>query len=351
MNLSNGNSTRRRILPLALFAVITVSVWLGLERLGNKVDWLTLEGPTLVEPGTTVNFRVQTGRILTNGFLCVDLHWASDRNSPQGFLAAGIAQAIHQTNRTFDFSVAFPARDQLRFVHAILYLTPDGNWSNHTFAATSALIPVTTNGERHAAKLERLPLYQLDEGRLPASTPKFSLLRWLTGATWLFAAAMLVRQMRRNPIQPAYPGVSKCGWVTLAIGLVLAGVWELGGLENTLGTWARSVARTEDVYYQRAGFQKAVSSMVVALVLVLFWVGRRHQRLRLLPLGFGLYLALALVNLLSLHAIDRFAAIAWHGLVLVDVLKFLCAAVAIFGLYAGGRQVNATGIAPNPTAD
>lgn len=348
--MTTGNSPlRRRIVALGLFAAITASVWLGLDRLDNKVDWLTLEGPPHVELGTTTSFRVQTARFLTNGFLCVDLHWASDRNTPQGFLSAGAAQAIHQTNRNFDFQILLPARDQLRFVTTILYHTPDGSWSNHTFAATTALIPVLPTGERQASELVRLPLYQLEEGRQPAAPTKFSLLRWLTGVIWLCGAAMLVRQIRRNPIQPTHPSSSKRGWMVLAVGLALAGAWELAGLENTLGNWARSVARAEDIYYPRAGFQKIVISVVIALVLVgVFW---RRQSLSLLPLGFGLYLALALINLLSLHAVDRLATIAWHGLVLVDGLKFLCAAVTIYGLYVGSGRVRSTGVTPNPAAD
>jgi hypothetical protein len=58
-------------------------------------------------------------------------------------------------------------------------------------------------------------------------------------------------------------------------------------------------------------------------------LGSNWRRLpgRLLWFGFGCYLVITLVNLLSLHALDQFASVAWHGWALVAVLKFLCAAV------------------------
>lgn len=320
---------------LALFAGSAIGLWFWLEHISGAGGWLQVEGPPYAVMGEAMKLRVQVASAATATMLCADLHWSSERNSSQGFLAAGEARAISQTGGTFDFTIPVPALDKLRFVHAILYLSPDGNWSNHTFAASTGLIPVSQSSDGQTSGWVTWPLSQLEEGRSrfhPVSTP---LLRWATGFAWLIGAVWLGRQIRQNR------GPSANAWAThrwsllLVVGFALAGIWELAGWESSLGNWARSWARAEDVYYPRAVFQKAVISVTVAALVVSLARGWRHRTRRWLPLSFGFYLALAAVNLLSLHAIDVYAAVSWHGLGLVDALKFLCAATALAGLYRG----------------
>jgi hypothetical protein len=261
--------------------------------------------------------------------LCADLHWASERNASKGFLAAGGAKPVGTDGGSFDFDIIVRPQSELRFVNAIVYLEPTGNWSNHTFAATTGLIPVTSTRDDRASAPVRMPVRQLEEGHSRAPTPPSSSLRYTTGIMWLAGAVLLwLRRQNSTALEK-----QRRWWWAFLIGVALAGVWELAGLEHKLGDLTRALARAEDVYYPRAVFQKAVISIVIAAVVVSLGIGWRKRSARLLPLGFGLYLAIALVNLLSLHALDQFAGRSWHDVTLVDAAKLLCAITALVGLY------------------
>lgn len=322
---------RRRAVVLICFVSLVAALWFWLGRWG-EVAWLTVEGPTHVVVGEPVQLRVHLTRGEQDALLCADLHWASDRNTPEGFLAAGDAKVAVHSGGTFDFRVPVPARDNLRFVNGIIYLSPDGQWSNHTFVATTELIPITRTRDGRAPVLVRWPLRQLAEDFARIAPSRSPLLRWATGLTWLLAAAVLVRQLRpaRN-VSMQHTKIPR-GLMTVAAGFALAGIWELAGLENLLGNQARSLARAEDLYYPRATFQKLVIAVTIAAALVGLALAWRKCVARPWLLAFGLYLAVTLVNLLSLHVVDQFAGRSWHGVAFVDAMGLLCAVTAMVSL-------------------
>jgi hypothetical protein len=334
---------RRRALALTCFVGIAAGLWFWLGRL-ERIDWLVVEGPPHAVVEELVTLRVHVTQLEAEAMLSVDLHWASDRNTPMGFLAAGEPRAVGKTGATFDFTIPVPARDNLHFVNGIIYLSPDGDWNNQTFAATTDLIPMTTarTPTVQATGLVRLSVRQLAEGTTRIATPKASLLRWATGLAWLLCVAVLGRQLwlARESSRPAR-GVSHLD-LGFAVGFALAGIWELAGFETTLGNWARSLARAEDVFYPRVIFQKAIISVAVAAGIAWLGFGGRRHAFPLWLRSFGLYLAIAIVNLFSLHAIDQYATASWHGLTLVDALKCSCAGIALSSLYAQGRNLKLT---------
>ena len=55
------------------------------------------------------------------------------------------------------------------------------------------------------------------------------------------------------------------------------------------------------------------------------------RTLSILLVGLGLYLGISLVNLVSLHVIDKLADLSWHGLTLVQALKLGCSAIILRG--------------------
>jgi len=328
---------RRRALTLAGCVSLAAVLWVWLGRL-DEVDWLMVEGPANAVVGEAVQLRVQVAQLASAAFLCADLHWARDRNTTQGFLVAGEHKVSAKTGCAFDFTIPVPAKDDLRFVNAIIYLSPDGSWSNHTFAATTDLIPVVFVHDGRSRTAIRLPLHQLVENVARVIQPGVPLLRWTTGLVWLFGAAMLGRRLWLGCRTMENAASLPRQWGVIVVGFALAGIWELAGLENTLGNWARSLARAEDVYYSRALFQRAVISVTVAAVIMGLGFGGRRRAFPLWLLGFGLYLAIAIVNLFSLHVIDQYASASWHGLALVDAAKCLCAVIALGSLSAQGRN-------------
>ena len=134
---------RRRAIALVCFASIAAGLWFWLGRL-DRIDWLVVEGPKQAVMGEPVTLRVSVTQLEAEAMLCMDLHWASNRIAPMGFMVAGEPRAVGKSGGTFDFTIPVPPRDNLRFVNGIIYLSPDGNWNNHTFAATTDLIPITT---------------------------------------------------------------------------------------------------------------------------------------------------------------------------------------------------------------
>ncbi len=334
---------RRRAIALTCFVSIAAGFWFWLGRL-EHLDWLRVEGPTHIVVGEPVTLRVHVARLEADAVLCVDLHWASDRNTPMGFLAEGEPRAVGKTGATFDFTLPVPTRDNLRFVNGIIYLSSDGDWNNHTFVAATDLIPMTTARGVQATGLVRLPVRQLAEVPPRVTPPNSSLLRWATGLVWLFCVVVLGRQFSGPAI-----GASRRRFL-FAVGFALAGIWELAGFENTLGNWARSHARAEDVYYLRVIFQTAMISLTVAVAITWLGFGGQRRAIPLWWLSFGFYLAIATVNLFSLHAIDQYATASWHGLTLVDALKCSCAVIALSSLFAQGRNlklaVNRSGTPP-----
>lgn len=322
---------RRRAVVLICFVSLVAVLWFWLGR-WSEVEWLTVEGPAHVVVGEPVQLRVHLMRAEPEALLCADLHWASDRNTPEGFLAAGDAKAAVHSGGTFDFRIPVPARDHLRFVNGIIYLSPDGQWSNHTFVATTDLIPITLTRDGQAPVLVQWPLRQLAEDFARIAPSRSPLLRWAIGLSWLLAAAVLFRRLRQARHFPAQVTMLPRWGLVLAVGFVLAGVWELAGLENLLGNQARSLARAEDLYYPRAIFQKLVIAVTVAAAVVGLGAAWRKCVARPWLLAFGLYLTATLVNLLSLHAVDQLAGRSWHGVAFIDAIKLLCAVTAMLSL-------------------
>lgn len=316
---------------IALFVVLLAGSWFLVSRSGNTSAWLTVVAPQFAAPGTTFPVQVHVTRAPTAAILRADLHWAVDRNSTKGFLAAGAGQPVTEAGGIFTFQIPVPPQPGLRFVTIVIYLSPDGNWNNHTFVATTRLIPIQITPPAGPTDLVTWPVFPLEENAPPRNPPGSSLPRYFTGIFWLIGALLF---WNFQPLPPR--------WRRIGFGcLVLAALWELAGLEKSLGFLARNFARAEDVYYSRLIFQRAFISVVMASGIVLLFRAR-HQPLARGPfVCFGVYLMLAAINLVSLHAFDQVASQTWLGVTLVDLAKLLLASAALVGLFrdiAGAKR-------------
>jgi hypothetical protein len=261
-----------------------------------------------------------------------------------GRLATGGTRAVGKEGGTFDFEIMVPPRAGLRFVTGIIYLSRTGNWQDHTLVAGTEVIPVSGNPAGQVEPpLEQLRLQSPGDDPtmhpLPAATP-----RLLTALLFLVATVATWGAGQSSADSSGRPGPEHRWWQGLAVLLALACLWEFFGLESWLGAQARAVARAEDLYYPRAVFQKAVISVAVAATATfLLFVRRARSSRRLLLVCFSLYLGISLVNLVSLHAIDRIADLSWHGLALVQALKLGCAAMTLRGVVIASRQHSGDG--------
>jgi hypothetical protein len=158
--------------------------------------------------------------------------------------------------------------------------------------------------------------------------------RWLTGLFLLAASGLAWMTSRSISVSLPASRLERSWWLGLTVAFALAGTWELCGLENWVGAEARTLARAEDVYYPRALFQKAVISLTFAATVVcLGRIWRKRKSYQPALWFFGLYLAISIVNLLSLHSIDNYAGLSWHGITLIGAFKLLCAAATLLSVF------------------
>lgn len=298
-----------------------------------RADWLRVEAPRRAVAGQPLPMRVHLAHRVEAGYLCADLHWGTSRDTSMGYLATGGSKAVGKEGGTFDFAIIVPPAKGLRFVTGIIFLSRTGRWDDHTLVAGTEVIPVSSNAfHKVESRLEQLRLQPLGDDATEHSRPA-ALPRLLTALLFL-AATVAAWGAGHSPAgSNGRPGLENRWWQVLAVLLALACLWEFFGLESWLGAQARAMARAGDFYYPRAVFQKVVISVAVATVAVfLLFVWRARSSRRLLLVFFGLYLGISVVNLVSLHAIDKVADLSWHGLTLVQALKLGCAAMTLRGV-------------------
>lgn len=278
--------------------------------------------------------RVHVTSLNETSFLGVDLHCWSVRDTSNGYLASGGVIPVGTKGGTFDFEIMVRATNVLRFVNGIVFLSPTGDWSNHTFVAATELIPVTSGRTGEELPMARLRVRELTEGRGRNSPQSSQIVPVLTGVSLLAASAIALMVFLVVPKPPEASSRGRRGWLVLSLTLALACIWELSRLEQWVGTHSRALAHAEDLYYPRAWFQKGMLSLTVAASLVfLSYLWRKRGTYQLALFFFSLYLALSTVNLISFHSIDEYTGISWRGVTLVEALKFLCAVATLIGVF------------------
>src|ERR1035437_8773074 len=298
---------------LILLVAAAAGVWGGLDRSDPRADWLRVEAPRRAVAGQPLPMRVHLAPRAEGGYLCVDLHWGASRDTSMGCLATSGTKAVGKEGGTFDFEIMVPPRAGLRFVTGIIFLSRTGSWQDHTLVAGTEVIPVSSNTAGQVeSRLEQLRLQP--PGDDPRAHPHSATIPRLLTALLFLAATVAAWGVGQSPAgSSGRPGPENRWWQVLAALLALACLWEFFGLESWLSAQARAMARAGDFYYPRAVFQKVVISVAIAAtVLFLLFIRRARSSRRLLLVCFSLYLGISLVNLVSLHAIDKIADLSWH---------------------------------------
>ena len=325
---------------LVLLVAAAAIIWWGLDRAERRPDWLGVEAPRRAFAGQPFPVRVHLAPLAEPGVLCADLHWGATRDTPMRYLATGGSKPVGREGGTLDFEIVVPPREGMGFVAGVIYLGPTGSWGDHKLAAATELVPVVSGPAKSGeTRLEPLGLQRSGESSPSHPPPRYGP-RLLTGL--VFLAAMMVAWYPGPPAKASdgRPSPENRWWQALVVLLALACVWELFGLERLLGDRARAIARARDLYHLRIVLQKAVISIAVAAaVLSLPFIRRVRRSHRLALVAFALYLAIAAVNLVSLHAVDQVADLSWHGVSLVQALKLGCAVMTLEGV----RRMRRTG--------
>lgn len=327
---SEPKAKLRGRVALILLVAGAAAVWWALDQWEPCVAWLRVEAPRRAVAGQTLPLRVHLAPLAEPARLCADLHGGTTRDTSMGYLCTGGSKPVGKEGGTFDFEISIPPARGVRFVTGILFLSRTGNWEDHTLVAATEVIPVSSN-TTDEVELRLEPLRVQPPGDATTAHPRPAAApRWLTALLFLIAAVAAWGGGPSAGGSSERLGRANRWWQVLAVVMALACLWELFGLESWLGAQARAMARAEDLYYPRAVFQKVVISVSIAATILFFlFIRRVSSSHRLLLASFALYLAIAGVNLVSWHPIDRVADLSWHGLTLVQALKLGCAALTL----------------------
>lgn len=355
--MSAPNASRAR--PAALAAILVLAfaaTYLVLDRTEHRPGWLTVEMPAYAVAGRPLEARVALKGPPKGAWVAATLHRAGDdRRLKERIAAAGPAREAAQGVHVFRFEV--PALDGLRFVSAVVYLGPDGRWTERTAAAHTKLIPVRAAGAEGPPPARRTAVYpsttaaddrarDARAARTAVARPRGEPSPWVHPiiAALLLAGSVLglSRARRRAGQRPG--GGDRTVWLVLAAVMALCAALELSGLAGHVADWGRRLAEQAGVYESRKPFQKAAMAAVAAASLGLFVLFLRAVRrpgprrtLWGAATGLAAYLALAFVSALSFHAVDVARGLVWHGWSAVDAARGAGALAALLaaGLSAG----------------
>ncbi len=314
-----------RVILVAFLVGVGVTIWWGLNALEPRARWLKVDAPRAGRVGKPFPIRVHLEPINEASFLTADLHWGKSHDRSELYLSTGGSRKVDPSGGTYEFVLPVPPRPALRYVQVVLYLSPDGNWNTRTRAANSDFMEVTTNANE-ATDAQLIPL-QMTEGTSSSIPPPAA--KWphlLTGSIFVLAAALAWWRDRSNFGFGMKAAREAVRWRIPASTLILAAIWELTAMQARIDGLLREYAHQQDIYYLRGAVQKLAISLVLTAAVWLLWQTRK------VPAGqrfffavFSLYVTLAAVDLISIHAIDQVLERSWQGITLSQAIGMVCA--------------------------
>jgi hypothetical protein len=325
-----NNLDARRLRTGLFFGFFAVLLWLALQAARPRAHWLTVEGPDVAPVGSALRIRVCLAAAEASGYLDFDLHGATSRREPRGYLAGAGARQLDSARTNFEFAIPVPDRPGVTYLHGIVYLSPTGRWGDRTRVAETEIIPVVRNSpvteERRSV---RWGVYA-PESVVPKVAADRSGVRGVTSGLFALAGGWIGRSVIRSRASDRSRGLSR-GQAWLVVACLVACVWEAFGL----GAWTihhlRLAARFHGLYGWREGPQRVAT---VAAVTLAFGLGFRLARsgtppsLRWVGFAWVAWLGLASVGTLSLHAVDQLAGWTPLGVPMFQLARLGAALVA-----------------------
>lgn len=315
---------RTRVIP-AIFVTFVAAVALLVFRREPEAAWLRVDAPSVIVVDEPFIATVTLLEPADGAFLDFDLHGKDARKSSLRVVAAGQTQAISGGQRTFRFPLVLRERPDVARVHAVIYLSRSEQWSDAFRVASSDSIDVI-RGTPSAADIVLRPLMVHDQKEDPAiEVANPPLLRATIVALWLGAGGVAAAASRRSA-----PATAAGLFIVLCV--VLA-AWEALAAGTWIADQARPLARTAGLYEERRTVQQVTTVALAGVFGLLAAVGLRRSRRQFSGLalaGMALYAVVSLVDMLSLHEVDRLLATKIGVWPLAGVLRLTgaCAAVA-----------------------
>jgi hypothetical protein len=315
---------RTRVIP-AIFVTLVAAVALLVFRREPEASWLRVDAPSVIVVGEPFIATVTLLEPADGAFLALDLHGTDLRKSSLRVVAAGQTQAIVGGQRTFRFPLVLRERQDVARVQAVIYLSRSEQWSDAFRVARSDSLDVIRGSPRPADIVLR-PLTVHDQKEDPAiEVANPPLLRMAIVALWLGAGGVAATAWRRSA-----PATVAGLFVVLC--LVLA-AWEALAAGTWIADQARPLARAAGLYEDRRIVQQVTTVALAGVLGLLAAVGLQRSRRHFPGLalaGMALYVVVSLVDMLSLHEVDRLLATKIGVWPLAGVLRLTgaCAAVA-----------------------
>ena len=106
--MARARSNPNWALRICLVALVLSVAWF-VTRPKPLAGWLSVQADSHAVRTLPFHVRVElTPTDATSEFLVADLHWATRRHEPRGFLSAGAPQQLSPTPATYDFDLLVP---------------------------------------------------------------------------------------------------------------------------------------------------------------------------------------------------------------------------------------------------
>lgn len=314
-----------QVLFAAGLLLVAAGTWWLLTRTKPPADWLRVEAPSQIAPGETVTLRITPVGLDENLLLNADLHGTTNRHRSLRVVGHGRPQRVGPSGQVLDFRLTVSARTDLASVHAIIYVSPTGGWSDRVRIGKSEPVSVkagaTTNRE--------LRLIHVHEHTPDPVTPRVELpgMRWLLILLWFVVVGVLVVRLKNSP-DAARRGRA-LALIAASLTIMLS---EIFHLEPVASDGARQLALKYGFYDGRLLPQQiaiVAATVVVAALAILILLKARHRRL---VLGLLAHTAIATAAILSLHEVDALLYTTIGGTPIEQLAKLAAVSLSLWGL-------------------
>jgi hypothetical protein len=292
----------RVVIPLLAFGAVWFSL-LAFHEPTAKWCKLSVEEPMRI--GSDARLAVRLTGIRDAGVLSVDLHWYGKMRENRGYLAGSDRVPVSRGESMHEISIPIRDAADLGYVSVVIYLSPNGSWSDRTCAASSEALRVG----RKEGSLERkgfharrcytlsqerreLTLKRKNEGASLSALPyHFAGLLCLACGVLSFAAP------RRHP------------WLWLFLGVLTAaqGFLKQAHLASELTGLLRHLFVVRGLYFHHRAMQKLVLGGLAAAGAVAALNAKR-----IIPKHLSLPLRLALYGVIAMSCLSFLHTLSYH---------------------------------------
>ncbi len=325
-------------------------------RTRNRPGWLTVEASPLAVVGRPFELRVTLADLPGPELIVCGLRWtAADRRVTGGLASAGPARET-RGGETLDFRIEVRDQEEMRFVSAVIYLSPTGRWQDRTRGASTELIPVRRAGDAAdvlpprimrisriatpAEQAAREARWAAEKRPPPAFLRPLLIVVLLAGGALCGATAVRRGRDRTRAVLPV-----RLVWAGFGFILVVFGALEAFDAPARITEWARLAAMERDMYEMRRPLQgaAAVTAAAGATVLILYGLGaavrsRTHRWLWAAGVGIVVYLSITLVGMTSFHPIDVLRRVTLLGVSPFHAARGAGAVLALIAAAAALRR-------------